>query len=98
MLLLPEWAVLLRFFPAQLSPGLMAADALYLLATDSFLLGLLQTMPGAPEDFIKKTFWMFMAFIVLILFKAPVILLALATATAGYILFRRNYYLFEPGR
>jgi hypothetical protein len=93
--LLPECVVLFKYFPAQLSGYAALADALYLLGVNCFLLGLLQKKSGMLEDFTKSSFWIFIALVLLILFQTPAILLAGVTATAGYVLFTRNYYSFE---
>ncbi len=68
----------------------------YLLSVCSFLFGFLQTRSWSLESFTRHSFWIFVFFLLLILFNTPVFMLAILNFAAGYVLFIRNYYLFEP--
>jgi hypothetical protein len=96
--LIPESVVLVKYFPAHLHPYWMMLNLFYLLALCMFFFGFLHIRSRPLENFTRKAFWIFITLILLILFKVPLISLCILNFTAGYLLYSRNYYLFEPYR
>lgn len=96
ILVLPETAVLLKYFPDHLSFYLLLLNILYTVSIVTFFFGLLHIKSMTPENFTKKSFWIFITLILLILFKVPLILMSLSNFITGFLLFRKYYYLFEP--
>ena len=96
ILLLPETAVLLKYFPDHLSFYWLILNFLYALSIGAFFFGLLHIKATSLENFTKKSFWIFIALILLILFKVPLIIISLMNFNAGFLLYRKYFYLFEP--
>jgi len=94
--LIPEFAVLLGNYPPVLNASGIAADALYLLSIVTFLLGFMHTTAAPLDYFVKRSFWILIVLIVIILFRMPVAFLAAINIISGFILFSKYYYLYEP--
>lgn len=93
--LLPECIALLKYHPSQLYAFTVSA-IVYLVSTNCLLLGLIQFGPMRIALFTKKVFFTMIVLLVVILFGAPVMVLAAVCLTSGFTLFMRNYYSFEP--
>jgi hypothetical protein len=93
--LLPEFVVLLKNYPSTLNPSRIALDAFFLVSIITFLVGFMHTAAAPLEYFIRKSLWIFVVLIVMILFKIPLTVLAGINTISGGVLFMRHYYLFE---
>lgn len=96
--LIPESVVLLKYYPDQLPEYWFIMALVYLLSLAAFFIGFIHVKASALETFTRKSFWIFIALIMLILFKVPLLLLGLINIALGYIFFSRNYYSFESYR
>ena len=96
LFLIPEIVLLARNFPAQLNTVWLVANIVYLCSLAAFFHGFLHTRSAPIEYFTKKSFFFFIALVLLILFQVPIGILSILNIAMGYYLFSRNYYLFEP--
>jgi hypothetical protein len=96
--LIPEWVVLVKYFPENLNMNWMVLTLVYAMSISLLLTGFAHLWSSGLEQATKKSFWIFIALILLILFKIPLTLLCIVNAGCGYLLFRMYYYAFEPYR
>jgi hypothetical protein len=94
----PESVVLIKYFPQNLPPHWLLLNLLYGISLSLFFFGLLHTTATPVERFVRKSFWIFILLIVLILFKTPLIGIVLLMLVTGYMLYSKNYYLYQPLR
>jgi hypothetical protein len=95
ILIIPETVVLLKNAGDNLSGYGLMLIVLYALSLGAFFYGLLYQRAAKLENFVKTAFAVFILLIILILFSAPLPLLIIANFMTGFLLFRKNYYLFE---
>lgn len=95
---LVEIAVLIKNFTGPFGLWWTAQSVLYLVSLIALFIGYLQIATASLESVVKQTFWIFVALILMLLFKIPLIILTIANMICGYLLFRKNYYLYETFR
>jgi hypothetical protein len=96
ILLVPEFAVLTKHFPENLPAHWLLLNMLYAISLAAFFFGLLHAGAAPVETIVRRSFWIFILLIVLILFKVPLIAIILLTLITGFTLYSKNYYLFQP--
>lgn len=97
ILIIPETTVMIKYFPGHLSFFWLMLNFLHIAGLGALFFGLLHTKASTLENFTKKAFALFIVLIVLILFKVPLAMVCLMSFTGGFLIYRRYYYLFEPG-
>jgi hypothetical protein len=97
ILFIPESVVLVKHFPENLAVHWLLLNLVYSVSLAAFFFGLLHAGAAPVEKFVRRSFWIFILLIVLILFNIPLIAITLLTLIAGFVLYSKNYYLFQPG-
>ena len=95
VLLLPETALLISIFPAQLENWLIAPILWFGWSIPVFVYGFLHRFPLALDRLTSFTFTMFMLFMILILFAVSATILSAVIASAGIFFWYRYYYSLE---
>jgi hypothetical protein len=96
ILFIPEFAVLLKYFPKDLPVYFLLLNYLHMISLAALFFGLLHAGAAPVETIVRRSFWIFILLIILILFKVPLIALTLLILIAGFLLYWKNYYLFQP--
>ncbi|MDQ2656702.1 MAG: hypothetical protein M3Y60_04710 [Bacteroidota bacterium] len=95
---LVELIVLTRNFAGHLPAGWIVENMVYFLSLIALFVGYLQTRSAPLESVVKRTFWIFVVLILMILFKVPLSALILINVACGYMIFSKKYYLFESAQ
>ena len=96
VLFIPEFAVLMKHFPENLSFYWLLVNLLYTISLAALFFGLLYAGAAPLETIGRRSFWIFILLIVLVLFKVPLIAITILTLITGFALYSKNYYLFQP--
>lgn len=95
ILIVPEIIVLARNLPAEVSYAYMVALLLFILSM-IFLNHHVQYINNISYDaFMQRLFFTGILFLLLIMFKIPVILMALVNFSIAVFVFRKHYFLSE---
>jgi hypothetical protein len=94
LLSIPEMTVIVKYFPRHLSLFDFVQIMIYIISIQLFIYGLLYTR-FHHEQVLKIVFVSVVLSFGLILFKVPVWILMMITATAGLTIYLRNYYRYE---
>jgi hypothetical protein len=95
LLSLPEWGVLITYFPKALP--LVDLILIALVGYSIYFLGYayLFRTDITLEKFIGRIFTAAFFLVIAILFKVPVLLIALVLFSCGYFIYKNNFYRFE---
>jgi uncharacterized membrane protein YqjE len=96
VLLLPEWLVLLRYFPPGVQYGWLLKLMGFGLSIAVFCQCRLVRRPVIPEMFIRYVFGLEVMWLVLVLYEVDISAIAIVNAGLAYYWFRRYYYAYEP--
>lgn len=95
ILCFPEIAMLATNLPEYIGVQFYEYALVFGMSLLVFGYGALYVRDATFDDFTKWIFFVSMGLVLLILFKVPVLILAVIQLTLGLILLRRNYYSFE---
>jgi hypothetical protein len=91
----PEILTIINYCPSNISLWQLTAIVLLGISIGLAAYGLLFTGDILLESFIQKVFAACFIWITLILFKMPIIILAIVNGVIGYIASQKNFYEFE---
>lgn len=92
---LPEWIFLFQFFPATLSKIQYLEFVVFGLSFLFLSYTILFIQHTSFDRFVKRVFYGFMALMLLILFRVPVMAFVVLHVLVGTLFIRKYYYTFE---
>lgn len=91
----PQIALLIRYFPADLSTLMIPECVWFLIAYSFFLYGIMYRNKQTQEQAMRLSFGLVLLLFVLTLFSLPMSLISVPAAAIGAIVWKRNFYTFE---
>ena len=95
LLALPEISTIINYFPAHLSFNHLIETLLFGISTGVLGYSTLFLKDITLETFIGRIFFVTFSWIILILFKMPVMVLILLHAVIAVVIYQNRFYKFE---
>lgn len=92
---LPEIGLLITYFPQNLSRMVIPESIVFMISVCVFIYGNLYAKKKSLEELMPLIFILAMLSIVLILFKIPMLVLAIINLLWGLFIWQKHYYGFE---
>jgi hypothetical protein len=95
IILLPEIILLIKNFPAEQGWHDYVICSVFLFSIPFLFYGLLYAKDRDQHQIMTLVFYCGIVWIVLVLFKVPILLLGILNGLTGFVLWKRFYYSFE---